>query len=315
MTALKKAPGGLIRVAPVVYLLLLGSALFTFTAGNFLTVGNAFNIMRQASPLLILAIGETLTILIGEIDLSVGYVMSFTGLAAAYMLEAGVPLVAVAVACLAIAGALGLGNGVLVAKLGVPSFIATFGWGNVVFGLGLIVSKGLSVPALDESFRFLADGSVLGFPVIILITLAIFLLVQYAMKRTAFGRNVYGLGGNREALFLAGINVDRAQVWVFGASGLLSGCAGLLFAARAASGHAGSGVGWEFDAIAATIIGGNSFTEGRGNILKTVLGVVFISLLRNGLNMSGVAPQVQSFLVGVIVVIAISIDVLSRRAR
>jgi ribose transport system permease protein len=306
---------GLKDVAPVVYLLLLGIGLFSITAGNFFSIGNAANILRQASPLLVLAIGETVVILIGEIDLSIGYIMSFTGLVAAYMMMAGWPLAAVVVVSILIAGAFGFMNGILVAKTKLPSFIATFGLGNVVFGLGLLISGGVSVPALDEAFRFLADGAVLGIPIVILITLGLFLLVQYFMRYTSFGRNVYGLGGNREALFLSGVKIDPAVVSVFLVSGLFAGCAGVMFASRVASGHAGSGVGWEFDAIAATIIGGNSFTEGHGNILKTVLGVLFITLLKNGLNMSGVAPQIQSFLVGVIVVLAISIDVMSRKAK
>jgi len=152
-------------------------------------------------------------------------------------------------------------------------------------------------------------------PVILIIAIVIFLIMKYFTKYTSFGRNMYGLGGNREALFLSGVNVIRAEMSVFMTSGLLSGCAGLMLAARAASGHAGFGLGWEFDAVAATIIGGNSFSEGRGNINLTILGVLFIYILRNGLNMAGATPRIQSFLVGVVVVIAISVDVLVKRRK
>ncbi|MCC8190980.1 MAG: ABC transporter permease [Planctomycetes bacterium] len=303
------------RIPPVIYMLVLGAGIFTCFAKNFLSVGNAFNILQQASPLLVLAIGETLAILVGGIDLSVGYLMSFAGLMTAFMLGAGFPLPVAILLAVLIAGAFGLVNGVLVAKFRMPYFIATFGVGYIVFGLGLLFSGGMSVPALQSSFRFIADGRIAGFPVIILVAMGIFLLMGYCMRYTPFGRNVYSLGGNREALYLSGVNVTLAEVKVFVVSGLLAGCAGVMFASRAASGHAGSGMGYEFDAVAATIIGGNSFAEGRGNISKTILGVLFISLLRNGLNMSGVTPQIQSFLVGVIVVVAISIDVLSKKGK
>lgn len=305
----------LLDVPPVVYMLILGGGIFTYFADNFFSVGNAFNILRQASPLLVLAIGETLAILVGGIDLSVGYIMSFTGLMTAYMLKADYPLPVAIVLAVLIAGTVGLLNGVLVAKFKLPYFIATFGVGYIVFGTGLLLSGGMSVPALRTSFRFIADGHVFGFPVIILVAASIFLVLTYLMKFTDFGRNVYALGGNREALFLSGVNVTLAEITVFVGSGLLAGCAGVMFASRAASGHPSSGVGWEFDAVASTIIGGNSFSEGRGNINKTILGVVFLSLLRNGLNMSGVTPRIQFFLVGVIVVLAISIDVLSKKGK
>lgn len=298
---------------PVVYMLAIGVALFSFTAENFLSVGNAFNILMQASPLLVLAMGETLAILVGGIDLSSGYLMSFSGLMAAYMINAGFPLFAVVILAILVGGVFGLLNGVLVAKLKLPYFIATFGVGYMVFGFGLLLSGGMSVPALRPSFRFIAEGSLAGVPIIIIIAMLVFAGVKYLTKYTAFGRNVYALGGNREALFLSGVKVDWAEARVFVASGLLAGCAGILFASRAASGAVNTGMGWEFDAVAATIIGGNSFSEGRGNVNLTILGVIFLSLLRNGLNMSGVAPQIQAFLVGVIVVVAISIDVLSKK--
>ena len=313
MSGLLRRTATLKRIPPVIYMLGVAMLAFSFTANNFISLGNAFNVMKQASPLLVLAIGETMAILVGGIDLSVGYLMSFTGLMAAFMLRAGFPLPAVLALAIAIAAAIGMLNGVLVTKFKLPYFIATFGIGYVLFGAGLLLSGGMSVPALNAPFRFIADGDLLGIPMIIICAAAIFLGLTYRMKYTPFGRNVYSLGGNREALYLSGINVDWAEIKVFTTVGLLAGCAGIMFSSRAASGHPSSGMSWEFDAVASTIIGGNSFSEGRGSINKTILGVAFISILRNGLNMSGVTPQIQSFLVGVIVVIAISVDVLSKK--
>ena len=203
----------------------------------------------------------------------------------------------------------GLLNGIFIAKLNVPAYITTFGFGTMFYGFGSLITGGVSIPALDEGFRFLADGSVLGIPMVLIIAVIVFLLVKLLIDRTAFGRNMYGLGGNREALFLGGVNPVRAEAMIFAVGGVLVGIAGVLFAARSASGHPDYGKQWEFNAIAATIIGGNSFSEGNGNIFKTVLGVLFIQILRTGLNISGVSPQSQSFLLGLIVVAAISIDV------
>jgi ribose transport system permease protein len=139
--------------------------------------------------------------------------------------------------------------------------------------------------------------------------------MKIIIRKTSYGRNLYGLGGNRESLFLSGVNVVKAEVLVFTVVGLLAGLAGVIFAARSASGHPSYGAGWEFDSVAATIIGGNSFSEGKGNINKTVLGVFFIQIFKTGLNISGVAPQAQSLLVGLVVVIAISTDVLIQNRK
>ena len=150
---------------------------------------------------------------------------------------------------------------------------------------------------------------------VLIIALLVFLMVKTLIDRTAYGRNMYGLGGNREALFLSGVDTKKAEITVFTVIGLLVGIAGVIFCARSASGHPDYGKQWEFNAIAATIIGGNSFSEGRGNIYKTVLGVLFIQILKTGLNIAGVSPQAQSFLMGLIVVVAISTDVLVKMRK
>ena len=301
-------------IPPVASLMLVAVIVFSIFADNFLSVSNILNILIQASPLLVLSIGQTMIILLGGTDLSLGYVMSFTGLVCAYMINAGLPLVLCILIALLVSLSIGLLNGLLVSRFKLPYFIATYGVGNIFFGCGLLISGGLSVPALRRSFRYIADGRVFGvIPIIILLAIAIFLIMLLLIKYTALGRNVHGLGGNKEALFLSGINVKKVETSIFTITGLLAGCAGIMFAARAASGHASSGVGWEFDSIAASIIGGNSFIAGHGGLEKTVLGVIFICLIRNGLNMCGVAPKYQSTLVGFIVVLAISIDAICKK--
>ncbi len=298
------------QVPPVVWINLILIVLWLIFSPGFFSFGNLSNLGVQAAPLLILAIAETIVILSEGIDLSVGYILSIAGVAAAYMLKVNLPLPLVLLGAVAVGTVFGFLNGFLVAKGGLPPFIATLGVGSMAFGLGLIVTEGLSVPAFNSSFRFIADGSLLGVPVPILIAVLVFFGLLLFMRRTSFGRNVHGLGGNAESLRLAGVNIIRAKIMVYTMSGLLCGIAGIIMAARTASGHAGAGMGWDFDAIAATIIGGSSFEEGRGSINKTILGVILISILRNGLNIAGVQNMYQFALIGVVVLGAIIIDVL-----
>lgn len=300
---------------PVVWMLLTIIAVFSFTGENFFSYGNLLNIIKQASPFLILAIAETMAILSGQIDLSIGNVMAFCTVVVAMLMQAGCPFYIAGIGGILAGMMCGMLNGIFIAKLRVPAYITTFGLGTMFYGLGSLMTGGVSVPALDSSFRFIADGDILGFPMIFLIAIVVFILVKIIIDKSALGRNMYGLGGNREALFLSGVNPVKAEIGIFTMIGILVGIAGVIFAARSASGHPDYGKQWEFNAIAATIIGGNSFSEGRGNIFKTVLGVLFIQLLKTGLNISGVSPQSQAFLLGLIVVVAISTDVLVKHKK
>lgn len=302
-------------IEPVIWMLAIIIAIFAFTGENFLSWGNAMNIIKQACPFLLLALAETMAVLVGQIDLSVGNNMAFCTVVVALLMRAGVPVVLAILGGILAGACCGLLNGVFIARFKVPAYITTFGFGMMFYGIGSLITGGVSIPALNEGFRFLADGSVLGVPMVLIIAVIVFFLVRLLIYRTPFGRNMYGLGGNREALFLGGVDPVRAEIVTFTMAGVLVGIAGVLFAARSASGHPDYGKQWEFNAIAATIIGGNSFSEGNGNIYKTVLGVLFIQILKTGLNISGVSPQSQAFLLGLIVVVAISIDVLLKARK
>lgn len=303
------------NIEPVVWMLAIIIIIFSFTGEQFLTWGNVLNIIKQASPFLILALAETLAVLIGQIDLSVGNNMAFCTVVIAMFMRMGVPIWISAVIGILTGAFCGLLNGIFIAKFQVPAYITTFGFGTMFYGIGSLITGGVSIPALDEHFRFLTDGNIFGIPMVMILAILIFFMVWLLIYRTPIGRNVYGLGGNSEALFLGGVNPVKAQIVIFTITGILVGMAGVLFAARSASGHPDYGKQWEFNAIAATIIGGNSFSEGNGNIYKTILGVLFIQILKTGLNISGVSPQSQSFLLGLIVVAAISIDVLVKTRK
>ena len=302
-------------IEPVIWMLAIIIVIFAFTGENFLSWGNVMNIIKQACPFLLLALAETMAVLVGQIELSVGNNMAFCTVVVALLMHAGVPVVLAILGGILAGAFCGLLNGVFIARFKVPAYITTFGFGMMFYGIGSLITGGVSIPALNEGFRFLADGSVLGVPMVLIIAVIVFFLVRLLIYRTPFGRNMYGLGGNREALFLGGVDPVRAEVVTFTMAGVLVGIAGVLFAARSASGHPDYGKQWEFNAIAATIIGGNSFSEGNGNIYNTALGVLFIQILKTVLNISGVSPQSQAFLLGLIVVVAISIDVLLKARK
>ena len=297
------------ELPPVVWMFAAIIIIFSFTGRNFLSYRNLINILKQASPFLIVALGETMVILMGGTDLSIGYVMGLTGVTIALLVNSGIPIPVAIMSGIAVATLFGLLNGFFVTQFKLPVFIVTYAIGNVAYGIGSVLTGGVSQPLLNRNFRFISDGNVFGIPLVLIIAIVVFILVKLLIGKTSYGRNLYGFGGNREALFLSGVNMKRAEMLVFVMAGLLAGIGGVIFAARSASGHPSYGVGWEFDAVAATIIGGNSFSEGKGNINKTILGVLFVQILKNGLNISGVAPQAQSFLIGLIVVVAISADV------
>lgn len=309
-----KLMGILRKIPPATYIILLMIAIYGFAAPGFFTVGNLINVGNQAAPLLIVAVGVTMVIMTEGTDLSLGYVMGMVGVVVSIMLRAKIWIGWAFLAGLAVGVFCGFINGVAVAKLKLPPFIATLGTGNVIFGIGLVLTQGYSIQALDPALLFLASGKVFGISMPILIAIVVFAICWVLMNYTAFGRNIVSLGGNSEALRGVGINVGKASIGVYMMCGLLAAIGGLIVASRTGSGYSAAAMGWEFDAIGASIIGGTSFEEGNGSIGRTVIGVALISILRNGLNVVGVPNMYQYALIGAIVLTAIILDVRFRQA-
>jgi ribose transport system permease protein len=299
---------------PVIWIILALLISYGVLAPGFFSWNNIYNIGVQAAPLLILAIGETMVILTEGIDLSCGVFLSFSGVACALLMHgSGFPFWLAALCGIVVSGIFGWVNGLLVAKLRMPPFIVTLGVSSIVTGVGLLMTGGMSIPVQDRYLAFVDNGAILGLRTPIVIAVIVFMVCWVMMKYTPYGRNVYALGGNAEALRLTGANTDRLLVSVYIIAGILAGIAGIIIAARTASGHIASGVGWDFDAVAATIIGGTSFEEGKGGIAKTILGVFLIVILRNGLNVAGVPNMYQFALIGATVLGAIIFDVAFKR--
>ncbi|WP_265521478.1 ABC transporter permease [Oerskovia flava] len=295
----------------LVGLVLLCLALFIATP-NFLTGPNLLNIGIQASTIAVLAFGMTFVIVAGGIDLSVGSVAAFSAMASAWVYSsAGMPGWTSLVAGLATGAALGSISGIAIAFGRLPSFIATLAMLSVARGLTLVVSDGRPI-ATSPEVSFLG-GTVAGIPVPILVLAAAGLVAAFILNRTVVGRSMYAVGGNAEAARLSGIPVKRVLVTVFALAGLYAALAGMLLAGRLNSAQPQAAAGYELDAIAAVVIGGASLAGGVGRVSGTLVGALILAVIRNGLNLLNVSSFWQQVVIGLVIAIAVGIDVLRRK--
>ena len=287
--------------------ILLMSIVFAVLNPNFYSETNLRNVARQTSILGIAACGQTIVILSGGFDLSVGMVIGLVSVVASTaMADYGLwPGIFVGLGMGLMTGGL---NGLLVAKAGLPPFIATLAMFSVARGFALIISGGLPITDLPPSFTYLGAGQLFTIPVPALIAVLVFIFCHLLMKRTRFGRYVYAIGGNEEAATYAGVPVARYKVAAWALHGVLVGLAAIVLTSRAVSGHATLGEGMELESIAATVIGGTALGRGRGGVLKTFLGVLAMGILTNGLNLINVSTYYQMVAIGVIIAGAVWLD-------
>jgi ribose transport system permease protein len=308
------------RGGALIILFLLVAA-FAIVTPDFLSLNNLVNILRQYSVLMILAVGQTLVIVSRGIDLSVASNAALSGsvMGVAFAYWAW-PEPASLLAGLAAGVAVGAFNGFVITRLGVPDFIATLGTFVAVRGVALLVTDGLPVPDFERAVegRTLPDivstlgvDSVLGMP---LIAVVAFLCVLVILSRTRLGRSAYAIGGNTEAARMSGIKVERSKMWIYMLSGLLAAVGGFMLTGRQASANALMGEGLELQSIAAVVIGGTNLFGGEGRISGTVIGVLIIGVLSNGLAIAGVAEFWQRVVNGLIIIAVVALDQWRRRA-
>jgi ribose transport system permease protein len=309
---LKSSP--LQRVPGVAVMLVLLCAIFSATASGFLTVPNISNVLVQSTILLMLSLPMTLIIMTEGLDLSMGAVLTLTSLIVAIVSLATGSMVLGLLAAIAVGLAFGIVNGWLVAVVGIPPFVATLGTLGMAQGLSLIVSDGQSVVGVPAAVRGVYSGTLAGIPLPIVLALLSYLAFHGLLYHTRFGTYIFALGGNREALKFAGISVRGLLILVYALGGAMVGLAGLLMTARMNSGHPTAGLGLEFDAIAAVAVGGTSFERGNGWLLGTLLGVVTVGVLRNGLNLLALPSSIQVASVGLLVIAALFVDGLRSRS-
>ena len=327
----KTAKGTLARVVTVaggrggaLIILFLLVVAFAIVTPDFLTVNNLINILRQYSVLMILAVGQTLVIVSRGIDLSVASTAALSGsvMGVAYAYWAW-PEPASLLVGLAAGVAVGAFNGFVITRLDVPDFIATLGTFVAVRGIALLVTDGLPVPdferavegrTLPSTISTLGVDSVLGVPLIAVVALVCALIGGFILSRTRLGRSAYAIGGNTEAARMSGIKVERSKMWIYVFSGLLAAVGGFMLTGRQASANALMGEGLELQSIAAVVIGGTNLFGGEGRMSGTVIGVLIIGVLSNGLSIAGVAEFWQRVVNGLIIVAVVALDQWRRRA-
>ena len=275
----------------------------------FLSVNNILNVLRQVSLIGITAIGVTFVILAADIDLSIGSVAALAGVLAAGLYANTKLNLAVALAlALFASAAIGLIMGVIITKGRVHSFVVTLGMLSIARGLALVYAKGAPISGLNDAFRFIGAGHIWHIPLPLIFFIVIALIAYLILTRTPYGIRIYAIGGNKEATRLSGINVDLVRIVSFGICSLLAGFAGIILAARVNSGEPVAADGWELLAIAAAIIGGTSLFGGKGGIGATIIGALFLGVIRNGLNLLGVSSFYQQVFIGALIIIAVIID-------
>jgi len=304
-----------VSIPTVVWALLVMVAYFTWSTPAFFTLSNIINLLRSGSILMILCMGVIVVKVTGGIELSVGGVMTLAGMVMAWsMVNWHFPIPIALLLTLLVGIALGFLNGVFVSLMRIPSFIATLGTQGMAIGLSLVMNKGHVIWGMPEAVGDMGNGTLLGLPIPIWVSILAFIMSFTLLRFTPFGVYVYAIGGNEDALKLAGKPSRLFKILVYAYCGLMSGLAAIVITSRNMASQPTVGLGMEFEAFSAAVLGG-SFMPGRGTVIGTVLGVLFILILRNGLNVMGVHTFYQLAIIGVALISAIVMSILLDRRR
>lgn len=300
--------GDFIKKYNLLILLLVFIVISTTISKNFLQLNNMFNILRSSSFTGIMAIGMTLVILIGGIDLSVGMTANFAGMVVAYLLVQGVPMVLAIVIAILCGSVLGLISGSVIYFFKIPPFIATLSTQLIAQGLSLFVTNGNVVNNLPQSFTSIGASRVFGFPMLALIWITLTIGVTLMLRYTPFGRRLYAIGGNRESAFLSGISIKTNTIVTYVGSASLAALAGVLMSSYLSVGQPTAIISGETDAIAGSVIGGTAMSGGIGGVLGTLGGVILLNLITNIFNLVGVPPFFQYVFKGLLIIGALILN-------
>ena len=287
---------------------------FPTTRSTFLTPKNMFNILRQNASNLFLATGMTMVIILGGIDLSVGSVIALSGVVAAgCVVNFGLPEAVGFIAAIAVGAAVGLFNGFIICKTDIPPFIVTLASMNITKGIALVLTGGAPIRCMTDAFKFPGAGYVGPVPTPVISMFIIFILAALMINKTQLGRHIYAVGGNVQAAKFSGISVQKVKFIVYAYTGVMAGIAGVVIASRLYSGQPTAGDGAEMDAIASVVVGGTSMSGGSGRIGGTLIGVLIIGVLNNGLNLMGVDSNFQYIVKGLVILLAVYVDFLRNK--
>lgn len=290
--------------------------LLSILSPAFLKTRNLMNVVRQISIIGIISMSMTMVIISGGIDLAAGSIVALVSVLSALVGQAGVhPLYLTILVGCAVGSLCGFIMGFLIAKTRIPPFIATLGMFTTARGVALLISRGEPIGNLSAGYEFIGGGYVLGIPVPIIIFVCIVALSSFTLAKTKLGKYIYGVGGNENAARICGVNVDKYKIVIYTIEGLFCAIAAIILTGRISAGSGTAGGGYELDAIAASVIGGTSMSGGVGQVGGTVVGVLIIGVLNNGLDLLKVSPYWQQILKGVIIVSAVIMDMRKSKVR
>lgn len=303
------------RELALILAILVVGAIFTFASPYFLTVNNLVQTMRAGLELAIVSAGMTLVIIMGGIDVSVGGILAVSAIIMGKAYQAGLPSFAVAPLGLAAGSLLGALNGIVTAKLKVPPIIATLGSMYIFSAIMFLVIGGAWIAGLPGTLSPLVNGTVGFVPASAIVIAVVYIFAWVLLRKLPYGKHLYAIGCNEQAARLAGINVDRTKIMTYTLLGLLAGLAALLYVARLRNVEINIGTTIALEAIAATILGGTNIRGGVGSLLGTLLGVVFIRIMQNGLVLTGISSLWEAVIIGSLLIIVLTADALHNRSN
>ncbi len=295
----------------IVFVLLI--LYLAFSTSKFLTVSNIVNVFRQVSNQGIIAVGMTMILIMGQIDLSVGSLVAFAAVMNAILLKAGLPIPLAIPATLGVSCLWGFLNGFVTARFRLHAFLVTMATQTLIRGMTYTMTGGYPVGGLPQSFFGFGSGTIGVVPLPVVYMLVIFAVGAFILSSTTFGRAVYAIGGNEDAARLSGIGVEKVKIGVFLVSALVSAISGLVLSSRLMAGSPEIGIGWELDIVAAVIIGGTNMLGGEGKLSGTLLGVLFIGVLSNGMILLDVTPYMQQVVRGLVILGAVILNSLQEK--
>lgn len=301
-------------LAPAALIMLI--IIFAVATPYFLTFGNAMNIVRQASVNIIIALGVTIVIITGGIDLSVGAILGLVMCVMGHMWkDAGVNIWGAAILGILVGVGIGVANGLIIHFGKITPFIVTLGMMNIARGFTFIISKGSPVSGFPAELLKIGEMTFISIPFSFLLSIILLVLGCVVLKYTELGRNFYAVGGNEEAARLSGISIAKTKLWAYGISGLGAAIAAVVLTARINTAPPDAGAGYELDAIAAAVIGGASLDGGKGSLIMTLLGAIIIATLGNGLSLLNVNSYVQIAITGAVIIVTVFINNIRERGE
>ncbi len=302
--------GGLGRLFALVVLM----AIMSFVSPVFLGVRNLSTILTNACVMIILGVGETIAIVTRGADLSIGSVLTITSVVAAIMVKAGVFYGWAILAALAFGLALGLLNGFMIAVVGLPSFVSTYGLLWALFGFAYLILNGYVIYGFDPAFRFVGNGQLFGIvPMPIVVMLVVVAAGVFVMRKTTLGRKFYAVGANPDVAKMSGVNVSRTTIVAFGISGLLAAVAGIVQVARINACQADIGQPYLLPTLATVAMGGTSFAGGQGGVVGTVIGALIMTVVQNAMNLLGVPALWREAIIGALIIVTVLTDISLRK--